>query len=213
MFLLIDQVDENDHEKKGGKSKSKSKSKKLNQNQNEMKKRKETGDGPVHSTYFGERVVPVEFVAVDIFARVMRSCPFERDRSGRDVDGPQSRRLAGHAVLGLDLDGRRQRSTADARLRLHADRVNRVRRQVADGRQRVVVHHLRVPRRDRHSRVHRVKHFVALRNSHKSKLVHRPFIISYLPSLKQPNKIINGSSSSIKNNRDTPIVGKYVPIV
>jgi hypothetical protein len=71
-----------------------------------------------------------------------------------------------------------------------------------------VVHHLRVPRRDRHPRVHRVKHFVALRNSHKSKLVHRPFIISYLPSLKQPNKIINGSSSSIKNNRDTPIVGK-----
>jgi hypothetical protein len=44
-----------------------------------------------------------------------------------------------------------------------------------------VVHHLRVPRRDRHPRVHRVKHFVALRNSHKSKLVHRPFIISYLP--------------------------------
>ena len=113
-------------------------------------------------TYFGERVVPVEFVAVDTFARVMRSCPFERDRSGRNVNGPQSRRLTGHALLSLDLDGSRQGTAANARLGLDADRVNRVRRQVANGRQRVVVHHLRVPGRDRNSGVHRVKHFVAL---------------------------------------------------
>lgn len=94
----------------------------------------------------------------------MRPGPFERDGRCRDVDGPQSGRLARNAVLRLDLDGRRQRSTSDARFGLDADRVDRVRSQIADGRQQIMVDHLRVPRRDRKSGIGRVKHFVSLQS-------------------------------------------------
>ncbi len=64
-------------------------------------------DSKRSSVYLGEGVVPVEFVAVDVFAGVVRSGPLERDRGGRDADGAQSGRLAGDAVLRLDLNGRR----------------------------------------------------------------------------------------------------------
>ena len=65
-------------------------------------------------------------------------------------------------MLRLDLDRSGQRTTSDAGFRLHPDGVDGVGSQVADGGQQIVVHHLGVPRRYRHARIGRVKHFVAL---------------------------------------------------
>lgn len=60
------------------------------------------------------------------------------------------------------LNGGGQRTGADAGDGLHANGVNCERHQIADGRQEVVIHHLRVPRRYRLAAVGRVIHFVSL---------------------------------------------------
>ena len=94
----------------------------------------------------GECVVPVELVAVHVFPRVMRTGPLQGDRGGIHVDGPQSGWLAWDALLCLDLHRRRQGTGTNTGFGLYADCVDSVRRQVTNGRQQIVIHHLRVPR-------------------------------------------------------------------
>lgn len=65
-------------------------------------------------------------------------------------------------MLRFDLDRVGHRTGTHRREGLHPDGVDGVRRQLRDGRQLAVVHHLRVPGRFRLVRVRRVVHFVAL---------------------------------------------------
>lgn len=93
--------------------------------------------------------------------------PSERYFTLANVAGRQRLGLAGHTLLRLYLHRRAQRTRANARQRLHAYRVDRVRRQVGDRRQLAVVHHLRVPRRHWLSRVRRVVDLVTLKRGKK----------------------------------------------
>lgn len=112
--------------------------------------------------YQGVGVVPVELVAEYVLGAVGGLVPLEGDLGLADLHGGQHLRLAGHALLRLDLHGIAEGPRADARQGLHADRVDDVGRQVRDRRQLVVVDSPELPVGHRLARVRRVVHLVAL---------------------------------------------------
>ena len=100
----------------------------------------------VNNTYRGcVGVIPVQLIAEDVLPAMIRLLPSELDVSAAHLTGHQAAGLAGHTLLGLHLDWGWERPRPDARVRLHADSVDGVRGEVADGGQLVVVNKLRFP--------------------------------------------------------------------
>ena len=89
-----------------------------------------------------EGVIPVQLIADDVLSTVVRLLPPQLDAGAAHIPGHQAARLAGDALLGLDLDRSRQWPRPYAGVCLHSDGVDGVRGEVTDGGQLVVVHKL-----------------------------------------------------------------------
>ena len=88
--------------------------------------------------------------------------PPELDAGAAHLHGQEAAGLAGHALLGLDLDRGGEGPGPDGGVGLHPDGVDGVGRQVADGGQLVVVHKLGLPLAQRQLGLLGEVHFVAL---------------------------------------------------
>ena len=106
----------------------------------------------------GVGVVPVELVAHDVLPAVVRLLPAELDVGAAHLHRQEAAGLAGHALLGLDLDRGGEGPGADGGVGLHPDGVDGVGREVADGGELVVVHKLGIPLRQWLVRRRRVVH-------------------------------------------------------
>lgn len=119
-------------------------------------------------THIGVGVIPVKLIRDDILAGVGRFRPRECNRRLANGRGLQVPWLTGHALLRLHLERLAERTRTDTGESLNANGVDGVRLQVTDGRQLVVVHHLRLPGGQREVRLKRVVHFVALRTKYQA---------------------------------------------
>lgn len=89
--------------------------------------------------------------------------PCERDRGLADGGRAKILRLARYTLLRFDRDRGAQRAGTYARKCLHSDSIDCVRFQLANGRQLVIIDHLRLPGGNWQIRLKSVIHFVALK--------------------------------------------------
>lgn len=118
-------------------------------------------------THLSVRIVPIQFIAENIFRAMNRFIPLEGYRGLPDIYRGQHLRLARHPLLRLNLDRCAQWTGTDACQRLHSNRVYRVGVQIRDRGQLIVVHHLILPGGHRLIRIRRVIYLVTLQQKAK----------------------------------------------
>lgn len=121
-------------------------------------------------THLSVSIVPIQFIAENIFRAMNRFIPLEGYRGLPDIYRGQHLRLARYPLLRLNLDGCAQWAGAYARQRLHSNRVYRVGVQVRDGGQLIVVDHLILPGGHRLIRIRRVVYLVTLQREKAKRL-------------------------------------------
>lgn len=126
-------------------------------------------------THLSVRIVPIQFIAENIFRAMNRFIPLEGYRGLPDIYRGQHLRLARHPLLRLNLDRCAQWTGTDACQRLHSNRVYRVGVQIRDRGQLIVVHHLILPGGHRLIRIRRVIYLITLRRDKKQKKVGNRF--------------------------------------
>lgn len=139
-------------------------------------------------THLSVRIVPIQFIAENIFRAMNRFIPLEGYRGLPDIYRGQHLRLARHPLLRLNLDRCAQWTGTDACQRLHSNRVYRVGVQIRDRGQLIVVHHLILPGGHRLIRIRRVIYLVTLRRDKKQKKIRKSIrrrdkVFENLPSL------------------------------
>lgn len=114
--------------------------------------------------YLRVSVIPVQLIAENILSAMSGFAPLERYFGLPDLDRRKHFGLTRYPLLCFDLHWHTERSRTDARECLDSYGIDSVWRQLRDGCQLAVIHHLVLPRCHRLIRIRCIIHFVSLKD-------------------------------------------------